>query len=86
MEDDDCILLQIHRTEIPLDTFLQRLQSFCKKESITCYVPSENIYASSYYNYYKITPDREMIEVSEWLKDDDENNKQIYFQHTPLKN
>lgn len=85
VEGDACTLLQIHRIDIPLDIFLKRLQSFCKTESITCYVPSENIYTSSYYNYYKITPDCEMIEVSEWLKDDNENNKQIYFHNTPLK-
>jgi len=84
MEGDACTLLQIHRAEVPLDIFLTRLQSFCKTNSITCYVPSENVYASSYYNYYKITPDCEMMEVSEWLKDD-EDNKRIYFHNTLLK-
>jgi len=49
-------------------------------------VPSENVYASSYYNYYKITPDCEMIEVSEWLKDDNEDDKQIYFHNKLVKN
>ena len=86
IEGDACTLLQIYRIEIPLDVFLKRLQSFCKTESITCYVPSESVYASSYYNYYKITPDCEMIEVSEWLKDDNEDNEQIYFHSKPVKN
>lgn len=85
MEDGACTLLQIYRVEVPLDIFLKRLQSFCKTNSITCYVPFENVYASSYYNYYKITPDREMMEVSEWLKDDDDDNKRIYFHNTLLK-
>ena len=86
IEGDACTLLQIHRIEIPLDIFLKRLQYFCKTESITCYVPSENIYTGSYYNYYKIMPDCEMIEVSEWLKDDNENNQQIYFHNKLMKN
>ena len=86
IEGDACMLLQIYRIKIPLDIFLKRLQSFCKTESITCYVPSEKVYASSYYNYYKITPDCEMIEVSEWLKDDNEDNKQIYFHNKLIKN
>ncbi|WP_199506878.1 MULTISPECIES: hypothetical protein [unclassified Psychrobacter] len=86
IEGDACTLLQIHRIDIPLDIFLERLQSFCKAESITCYVPSESVYANSYYNYYEITPDCEMIEVSEWLKDDNEDNKQIYFHNKLTKN
>lgn len=85
MGGDACTLLQVYQIEISLDTFLTRLQSFCKINSITCYVPSENVYASSYYNYYKITPDREMIEVSEWLKYDDDN-KRIYFHNALIKN
>lgn len=46
MESDACTLLQIHRVEVPLDIFLKRLKFFCKTNSITCYVPSANVYAS----------------------------------------
>lgn len=82
---DASTLLQLWIIKIPLANFLEKLQSFCDKKSITCFVTSENNYPNSYYNYYKITPNCAMIEVSEWLKEDNEGNEQIYFYDTPLK-
>ena len=85
MRGDVCIQLQTYRIEIPSTVFLERLQTYCQKNFLTCYVISENVYPYSYYNYYKVTPDNEMIEVSELLKDDTEDDGEIYFYDTLLK-
>ncbi len=71
---DVCTLLQTYRVEIPFTVFLERLQSFCKKESITCYVSSNN-----FDDFYLITPNYEMVEVTQFFEEEADNWDEAYF-------
>ena len=74
MKGDVCTLLQTYRVEIPFTVFLERLQSFCKKESITCYVSSNN-----FDDFYLITPNYEMVEVTQFFEEETYNWDEAYF-------
>lgn len=74
MKGDVCTLLQTYRVEIPFTVFLERLQSFCRKESVTCYVPSNN-----FDDFYLITPNNEMVEVTQVFEEGADNCDEAYF-------
>lgn len=74
MKGDVCIQLQTYLIEVPLSTFLERLQSFCTKESLTCYVPANN-----FDDFYSITPNNEMIEVTQFFEEEADNWDEAYF-------
>lgn len=74
MKGDVCTLLQTYRIEIPFNVFLERIQSFCRKEFITCYVPSNN-----FNDFYLIAPNDEMVEVTQFFEEETDNWDEAYF-------
>lgn len=74
MKGDVCTLLQTYRIEIPFTIFLERLQFFCNKKTITCYVPSNN-----FDDFYLITPNNEMVEVTQFFEEETYNWDETYF-------
>lgn len=67
-------LLQCYRIDIPLATFLERLQAYCKKKSVTCYVAANN-----FDDFYMITSQNEMIMVVERTDEESADNGEVYF-------